>query len=190
MLRGSGEIWEDADPETAASTLHSSYFSDYMAGRGGRPKGAEQVDTMAPPWRIYPLQPAQCAGLIADVLVFTVTLSSDNFVEELRKQGLDALGPTERSRDGARPARQIIKGHGRQVTMARAGVEHLMLVLTGLQVWARGMEQLLRKGVAGWQPWPYFTDECKVCCGARPNRRRIMPIKRCQKVSVQELEEH
>ncbi|MFF9779904.1 hypothetical protein ACF1HJ_40455 [Streptomyces sp. NPDC013978] len=26
-------------------------------------------DTMVVPWGIYPLQPAQCAGLIADVLV-------------------------------------------------------------------------------------------------------------------------
>ncbi|MEV6399200.1 hypothetical protein AB0M39_31185 [Streptomyces sp. NPDC051907] len=49
-------------------------------------------NTLAPPWGIYPLQPAQCAGLIADVLVFSVTLSSDNFVEELRKTGLDAPG--------------------------------------------------------------------------------------------------
>ncbi|MFF3488981.1 hypothetical protein ACFYXC_37890 [Streptomyces sp. NPDC002701] len=42
------------------------------------------------PWGIYPLQPAQCAGLIADMLVFTVTMSADNFVEELRRAGLNA----------------------------------------------------------------------------------------------------
>ncbi len=62
-------------------------------------------NTMAPPWGIHPLQPAQCAGLIADVLVFTVTMSSDNFIEELYKHGLDAewvlprgveMGPAQR----------------------------------------------------------------------------------------------
>ncbi|WP_328750262.1 hypothetical protein OHT57_32455 [Streptomyces sp. NBC_00285] len=120
-------------------------------------------NTMAPPWGIYPLQPAQCAGLIADVLVFTVTLSSDNFIEELRKQGLDAEWVLPRGADmeHAQPV-VIIQGHGRRVTMARAGIEQLMLELTDLQAWAHGMDQLLRKGVAGWQPWPYFTDECKV----------------------------
>lgn len=47
-------------------------------------------NTLAPPWGIYPFRPARCAGLIAEVLVFSVTLSSDNFIEELRKAGLDA----------------------------------------------------------------------------------------------------
>ncbi|MFH8255944.1 hypothetical protein [Streptomyces roseolus] len=120
-------------------------------------------NTMAPPWGIYPLQPAQCAGLIADVLVFSVTLSSDNFIEEVRKAGLDAdwvlpdgaeMGPDE-------PV-VTIKGHGRQVTMARAGVEQLMLELTDLRAWAEGIDQLLRKGTPGSQPWPYFSDEHKV----------------------------
>lgn len=87
-----------------------------MAGRGGCPKGAEQVDTMAPPWRIYPLQPAQCAGLIADVLVFTVTLSSDNFVEELRKQGLDAQWVLPSGVEMAPD--QPVKGGSRMAAMA------------------------------------------------------------------------
>jgi hypothetical protein len=56
----------------------------------------------------------------------------------------------------------IIRGHGRQVTMGRAGLEQLMLELSDLQAWARGMDQLLRKGVPGQQPWPYFSDEHKV----------------------------
>ena len=120
-------------------------------------------NTMAPPWGIYPLQPAQCAGLIGDVLVFTVTLSSDNFIEELGKQGLDAqwVLPSGAEMGPAQPV-VTIQGHGRQVTMARAGLEQLMLELTDLQSWARGMDQLLQKGAAGWQPWPYFTEEHKV----------------------------
>ncbi|MFE7836226.1 hypothetical protein ACFU53_09245 [Streptomyces sp. NPDC057474] len=46
--------------------------------------------------------------------------------------------------------------------MAGAGLEQLMLELSDLQAWARGMDQLLRKGRAGRQPWPYFVDEYKV----------------------------
>ncbi|WP_329260469.1 hypothetical protein OG223_41340 [Streptomyces sp. NBC_01478] len=120
-------------------------------------------NTMAPPWGIYPLQPAQCAGLIADVLVFTVTLSSDNFIEELGKQGLDAqwVLPSGAEMGPAQPV-VTIQGHGRQVTMARAGLEQLLLELTDLQSWARGMDRLLQEGAAGWQPWPYFTEEHKV----------------------------
>ncbi|MGN9796220.1 hypothetical protein ACTMTU_34745 [Streptomyces sp. OZ13] len=117
-------------------------------------------NTLAPPWGIYPLQPAQCAGLIADVLVFSVTLSSDNFIEELRKAGLDAHWVLP---DGAdlKPAQPVvaIQGHGRRVLMARAELERILLELTDLQTWASGMDQLLRKGTAGWQPWPYFMDE-------------------------------
>lgn len=43
QARDRGEIREDADLETAAAALHGSYFSDYLAGRGGRPEWAEQV---------------------------------------------------------------------------------------------------------------------------------------------------
>ncbi|MEV6399201.1 hypothetical protein AB0M39_31190 [Streptomyces sp. NPDC051907] len=46
--------------------------------------------------------------------------------------------------------------------MATAELERILLELTDLQAWASGMDQLLRKGTAGWQPWPYFTDEHRV----------------------------
>ncbi|MFJ6291828.1 hypothetical protein ACIQJX_00590 [Streptomyces griseoviridis] len=120
-------------------------------------------NTLAPPWGIYPLQPAECAGLIADVLVFTVTMSSDNFIEELHKVGLNAEWVLAEGADMA-PLQPIVAiyGHGRRVVMARAEVERLLLELTDLGTWARGVERLLQMGVAGWQPWPYFTDEHKV----------------------------
>ncbi|MCX4530036.1 hypothetical protein OHA79_44230 [Streptomyces sp. NBC_00841] len=38
----------------------------------------------------------------------------------------------------------------------------ILLELTDLQTWARGMDQLLCKGTVGSQPWPYFTDEHRV----------------------------
>ena len=56
---------------------------------------------LTPPWGIYPLPPAECAGLITDLLVFTVTLSSENLIEELRGAGVDAYWILP---DGAEPA--------------------------------------------------------------------------------------
>lgn len=155
--------------EDATRRFHASYASllrrTRLTGQNicfGSGDSAAR-NTMAPPWGIYPLQPGQCAGLIADVLVFSVTLSSDNFIQELGKQGLDAewVLPSGADMESAQPV-VIIRGHGRQVTMARAGLEQLMLELSDLQVWARGMEQLLRKGVPGQEPWPYFADEGRV----------------------------
>ncbi|WP_405996104.1 hypothetical protein [Streptomyces sp. NBC_00986] len=67
-----------------------------------------------------------------------MNLSSDNFVEELGKQGLDAQGvlPSGAEMGPAQPV-VTIQGDGRQVTMARAGLEQLMLELIDLQSWVR-----------------------------------------------------
>ncbi|MGA5218830.1 hypothetical protein ACPCAE_22535 [Streptomyces cinereoruber] len=161
-----GNRWGEQE---ATQQFHSSYTALLRRMRlTGQIIGFSSGDsaarnTMAPPWGIYPLQPAQCAGLIADVLVFSVTLSAGNFIEELRKTGLNANWVLP---DGAEmgPAQPVVtvEGHGRRVTMARAGIEQLMLELTDLRAWADGMDQLLRKGTAGRQPWPYFIDEHKV----------------------------
>lgn len=68
---------------------------------------------MAPPWGIYPLQPAECAGLIADILLFTVPMSSNNFIEELHKAGMNAEWVLAEGADMA-PLQPIVAiyGHG------------------------------------------------------------------------------
>ncbi|WP_331751884.1 hypothetical protein OG713_45895 (plasmid) [Streptomyces sp. NBC_00723] len=115
------------------------------------------------PWGIYPLQPTQCAGLIADVLVFTVTLSSDNFVEELRRAGLDVRWVLpEGTEIESAPHLLEINGHGRRLQVARAEIERVLLELTDLQTWAEGMDRLLEKTESRCQPWPYFTEEHQV----------------------------
>lgn len=50
---------------------------DYRPGVSGRPSSG----------RTKTQQPEQCVGLITDLLLFTVTLSSDNLIEELQKAG-------------------------------------------------------------------------------------------------------
>ncbi|MFD9480438.1 hypothetical protein [Streptomyces nojiriensis] len=52
-----------------------------------------------------------------------------------------------------------IEGYGHRTTMTRWEVERLLLELTDLPTWAEGIKQLLRRGPAGWQPWPHFPDE-------------------------------
>lgn len=117
-------------------------------------------NTLLPPWGIYPLQPAECAGLIADVLVFTVTTSSDGFIEEVRKAGLDARWVLPEGREmGPDEGVVEIEGYGQRTTMTRWEIERLLLELTDLPTWAEGIKQLLRRGPAGWQPWPHFPDE-------------------------------
>ncbi|MBT2545792.1 hypothetical protein J7E99_35245 [Streptomyces sp. ISL-44] len=52
-----------------------------------------------------------------------------------------------------------IEGYGHRITMTRWEIERLLLELTDLPTWAQGLKQLLRRGPAGWQPWPHFPDE-------------------------------
>ncbi|MET8008978.1 hypothetical protein ABZU86_33835 [Streptomyces sp. NPDC005271] len=117
-------------------------------------------NTLLPPWGIYPLQPAECAGLIADVLVFTVTTSSDGFVEEVRKAGIDARWVLpEGTEMGPNEVIVEVEGYGHRITMTRREIERLLLELTDLPTWAEGIKRLLRRGPAGWQPWPHFLNE-------------------------------
>ncbi|MEV8435139.1 hypothetical protein [Streptomyces chartreusis] len=120
-------------------------------------------NSLIAPWGIYPLQPAQCAGLIADVLVFTVTLSSDNFVEELRRAGLDVqwILPEGAEIELAQPLLEI-KGHGSRLRVACDEIERLLLELTDLNTWAEGIDRLLETTQSSCQPWPYFNEEHQV----------------------------
>ncbi|MFE9687857.1 hypothetical protein [Streptomyces sp. NPDC006285] len=118
------------------------------------------------PWGIYPLQPAQCAGLIADMLVFTVTMSADNFVEELRQTGLNArwILP-EGAEIGSEHPLVEIDGHGHRLRVGCAEIERLLLELTDVPTWAEGIDRMLQKlgkAESRCQPWPCFTDEYRV----------------------------
>ncbi|MFJ5779777.1 hypothetical protein [Streptomyces sp. NPDC093094] len=85
---------------------------------------------------------------IADVLVLTVPMFSDNFVEELRKVGLkaDRILPEGGGMAPDGPG-VVVYGHGRHIVMARAEIEAAATA---------GTEQ---RDAASWQPWRHFTDE-------------------------------
>ncbi|MFE1198401.1 hypothetical protein ACFW6E_37595 [Streptomyces olivaceoviridis] len=92
-----------------------------------------------------------------------MTLSSDNFVEELRRAGLDVrwVLPEGAEIESAPPLLEI-NGHGRQLHVACAEIERVLLELTDLQTWAEGIDRLLQKTEGRCQPWPYFTEEHQV----------------------------
>ncbi|NUK05711.1 hypothetical protein [Streptomyces lunaelactis] len=126
---------------------------DYRPGVSGRPSSG----------RTKTLQPEQCVGLITDLLLFTVTLSSDNLIEELQKAGLDAEWVLPEGAD-LTPGQPVVelRGHGRRIHMCRSEISRILLELTDLPTWARGMDRMLAQALPGWEAWPYFTDEHQV----------------------------
>ncbi|MFH9044322.1 hypothetical protein ACH4FA_34000 [Streptomyces sp. NPDC017966] len=165
-IPAAGNKWS---PQEATRQFHAQYAAllrrTRLTGQHVRYSSGDSAARhyLTAPWGIYPLQPTQCAALIADVLVFSVTLSSDNFVEELHKTGLDArwLLP-----EGAEiePTQHLleINAHGRRLRVPAAEIQRLLLELTDLQTWAEGIDRLLEKTQDRCQPWPYFTEEHKV----------------------------
>jgi hypothetical protein len=97
------------------------------------------------------------------VLVFTVTLSSDNLIEELRNAGLDAHWILPYGAEPA-PGELVleIRGHHRRITMCRSEISRILLELVDLQTWARGMDRVLEQATHEGPLWPYFTDEHQV----------------------------
>ena len=91
---------------------------------------ASRSPTMAP-WSIYPFSPADCAGLICDLLFFDATVSADALVESLERVGLRGdvlLAPADVRVEGAMPVIRA-RWRSRAVTWHALGLNQLLYEL-------------------------------------------------------------
>lgn len=126
------------------------------------------------PWTIYPLPPDICAGLSADILHFSVTISSEPLREALAAAGLRSewvLPPGQERLESGQPILRVMSG-AIGVEMTSLEMARLLLELVDLDTWASGVKDLLRRQGVGYRPWPYFKDEGRVWTGHEPSRRR------------------
>lgn len=160
--------WGEEEAARRFESAHSSLLRRARLTTGTRicysSGGSVARGRLTPPWGIYPLQPAQCAALIADFLVFTVTLRSDSLVEELGKCGMDAGWLLPDGVEPTSPGQPVLelRSNGHRVSMNSAEINRLLLELVDLPTWVRGMDRVLAKGTVGWQPWPVFTNEDQI----------------------------
>jgi hypothetical protein len=141
-----------------AGILDSSHLigfrSDDMVGR---------YATM-PPWAIYRLPPAVCAGLITDMAVFIVTVSKEPLLSALQDVGLAAQWLLPSDMERLEHGQAVMRIHnGVCATELRSSeLQRLAFELVDLPTWVRGIKALLGyKGIQG-RPWHYFADEYKV----------------------------
>ncbi|MBO2448666.1 hypothetical protein J4573_16310 [Actinomadura barringtoniae] len=123
---------------------------------------------MLAPWTIYPLPSEMCAGLAADTVFFSVTLSSVRLVEALEAAGLSGrwlLADREGILQAGQPVLRVAY-NGRRVEMNPSELARLLLEVVDLDTWVQGVKELLIGGdVVGNRPWPYFKNEARVWTG-------------------------
>jgi hypothetical protein len=117
-----------------------------------------------PPWAIYPLSPAVCAGLITDMAVFIVTISKEALLGALQSVGLIAewiLPPGLEKIDHGQPVMRIHNGvHAGGLRSSE--LQRLAFELVDLPTWAKGVKELFSRSELEGNPWHYFADEYKV----------------------------
>lgn len=131
--------------------------------------GFRSDDTVAryatmPPWAIYPLPPAVCAGLITDMAVFIVTISSEPLVNALREAGLAAQWLLPPDLERLEHGQAVIRIHnGVHVGGLRSSeLQRLAFELVHLPTWVEGVKAVFARQDAPGRPWHYFADEYKV----------------------------
>jgi hypothetical protein len=117
-----------------------------------------------PPWAIYPLPPAACAGLITDMAVFFVTMSVETLVDVLRGVGLTARWLIPPNLEQLQPGQEVIRIHNgiRATELRSSELGRLTLELVDLPTWAEGVKQLFAREDVQGRPWHSFADEYKV----------------------------
>jgi len=117
-----------------------------------------------PPWAIYPLPPAVCAGLISDMAVFIVTLSKEALLGALQEVGLVAqwLLPPDLERIEHGQAIMRIHNGVRAGELRSSELNRFAFELVGLPTWVQGIKAVFSRPELEGRPWPYFGDEYKV----------------------------
>ena len=104
------------------------------------------------PWSIYPFSPADCAGIICDLLFFDTTVSADALVESLERAGLRGevlLAPADRKLEGDMP---VVRAHWRDraITWHAHGLNQLLYELAKPDALARGITGTNPDGRPAW----------------------------------------
>jgi hypothetical protein len=117
-----------------------------------------------PPWGIYPLPPVMCANLIADQVVYIVTVSSEPLLEALRRAGLAAEWALPPGQQTLQPGQAILRAYkgNRGIEMKPGDMQRFALELEDLGVWVETVKTLLSQGDVPDRPWPCYGNESKV----------------------------
>jgi hypothetical protein len=128
---------------------------------------------VTPPWAIYPLAPAMCASLIADVAIFYVAMNANSVLDALERQGLTArwVQPLDEMIDRSRSLLEVDHltrlpsggAYVRRLGMNLSEMNRLVLELVDLDTWAQHVAIVLQCTDLGeTPPWPYFAKEREV----------------------------
>jgi hypothetical protein len=118
-----------------------------------------------PPWAIFPLPAEACAWLIADLLGYVVTMSSQALMEQLQDAGLVtqwALPSSRNQFQGPEVMLRVARRDGRGVEVPASDANRLLLELVDVRVWAEGIDRLLAGDDLADHPWMNFRDEHRV----------------------------
>jgi hypothetical protein len=117
-----------------------------------------------PPWAIYPLPPAVCAGLITDMAVFIVTISKEPLLDALREVGLTVQWLLSPDLENLEYGQEVMRIHdGVRATELRSSeLQRFAFELVDLPTWAKGVKALFSRQEVEGRPWHYFADEYKV----------------------------
>ncbi|GAA2249256.1 hypothetical protein GCM10010430_34920 [Kitasatospora cystarginea] len=117
-------------------------------------------DPFIPPWAIFPLPASDCALLIANYTVFNTTLSLPIVQDALRDAGVwSELAVGELKNNGGTVLR-VARGN-RLAGMGIMNFHPLLIELTNLDIWAKGVAHVLDAGPDGTRPWPFFQPEAQ-----------------------------
>jgi len=133
---------------------HVTFRSDDLAARS----------PVMPPWAIYPLPPLTCAGLIADAVMYIVTISSESLLTAFDDAGIRAVWALPPGLEQLQPGQVVLNAqkNGRTIQMKQAELRRVSLELADLPTWVKGVESLFELTNLGEHPWPNFMDEWKV----------------------------
>ncbi|WP_086822460.1 hypothetical protein [Streptomyces sp. NRRL B-24572] len=136
-------------------------------------------DPLRVPWANYPLDPALCARIIGDYVIFTVETSGPLLTRLLRAAGLDAHWIRPPGPRAPQPGEVFMEIHHQdqlQVRLLRGGMtmtpgwtlqmapselDRYLLELLQPGTWIAGIRHLLAERKVG-RPWPHFQDEHEV----------------------------
>ncbi|MEU9699487.1 hypothetical protein [Streptomyces sp. NPDC047981] len=136
-------------------------------------------DPLRVPWANYPLDPALCARIIGDYVIFTVETSGPLLTRLLRAAGLDAHWIRPPGPRAPQPGEVFMEIHhqdqlqarllpggmtmtpGWTLQMAPSELDRYLLELLQPGTWIAGIRHLLAERQVGW-PWPHFKDEHEV----------------------------
>jgi hypothetical protein len=127
----------------------------------GRSADSAARSTIAVPWAIYPLSPADCAALICDFASFETIISVDVLTDLLRREGLVVGVLLPHAHGQLTMVQNVMKiTNGRQeITIHPMSIGALIYELLEPGSWARGIAELLNRADVPAEPLVRYAND-------------------------------